>query len=499
MDSKKSEHSVGQETRNMAKHSLIYGIGNLLNKVVGFLMIPVYTRFLMPAEYGKLELVVLTTEIIGMLISMRISRAMYRFYFEYDRQQDKDAVISTSFFFLGTVGLGGIAIASLFAGMLSTHLLDSAAYRHYFIIAFVSLWFNTMVLLGSQYLQIQKQSLRFIMASALQLIISLAFNIYFVVFMKLGVLGVLLGNLAAAIAVAVLLTSAVLSKVGIRFSKDTLKEMLWFGLPLVPGAIANFAVLVSDRYFIKVFGSLTQTGIYSLSCKFGVLPHIFVTIPFFQIWSVRRFELLKSETADETMGRVITYFLLAISYVGLGLSVLSKDVIQLVADPKYWDAYRYIPLLVLSYIIFGLYNHFNVSILIHKKTKYISYIDMSNGALNVVLNIVLIQHYGIFGAVYATLLSYTLRIVVLYIVSNRIQKIYFEFGRAAKIFVTAAPVYIISTYIDSGSAITNLLLKCLLLAIWPVLLLCCRFFNSEERLGFRAAMAHRNLRALIGR
>jgi O-antigen/teichoic acid export membrane protein len=483
----------------MAKHSLIYGLGNMLNKVVGFLMIPIYTRFLVPAEYGKLELVVLTTEILGMFISMRISRAMYRFYFEYDRQEEKDAVVSTAFLFFGAIGLVGIGMASLFAERLAAHLLDSAVYRNYFIIAFVSLWFNTLLMLGTQYLQIQKQSLKYITVSAFQLIISLSFNVYFVVLMELGVLGVLLGNMIGAITVAVITSVAVLSKVGLRFSIKTLKEMLRFGLPLVPGALANFAVLVSDRYFVKVFGSLTHTGIYSLSCKFGVLPHTFVTIPFFQIWSVRRFELMKSATAEETMGRVITYFLLVITYIGLGLSVLCKDVIQIIADPKYWDSHRYIPLLVLSYIIFGLYNHFSISILIHKKTKYISYIDLSNGAINVLLNIVFIQRYGIFGAVYATLISYTLRIAVLYIVSNRIQKIYFEFGRAAKVLITAALIYVVSIFIDSGSTITNLFLKGLLLTTWPAVLFCSNFFNPGERANLRSILTYQKLRTLISK
>jgi O-antigen/teichoic acid export membrane protein len=319
------------------------------------------------------------------------------------------------------------------------------------------------------------------------------------VFSGLGVLGVLLGNMIAAITIAIIMMVTVLSKVGLRFSINSLKEMLRFGLPLVPGALANFVVLVSDRYFVKVFGSLAHTGIYSLSCKFGVLPHNFVTMPFFQIWSVRRFELMKSSTAEETMGRVITYFLMVITYIGLGLSVLSKDVIQIIADPKYWDAHLYIPLLVLSYIIFGLYNHFSVSILIHKKTKYISYIDLSNGAINVLLNIVLIQRYGIFGAVYATLISYTLRIAVLYVVSNRIQKIYFEFGRAAKILATATMVYVASMFIDSGSAITNLLLKGLLLTTWPAILFCSNFFNPNERVSLSSFLTYRKLRTLISK
>ena len=86
--------------------------------------------------------------------------------------------------------------------------------------------------------------------------------------------------------------------------------------------LPNFAVLVSDRYFVRFFDSLAAAGIYSLSYKFGLVAHNFITVPFFQIWSVRRFELLKNENAEKFMGKVITYFLFVLMFIALSLSVL---------------------------------------------------------------------------------------------------------------------------------------------------------------------------------
>ena len=489
--------SLGNESKQIAKHSLVYGLGNVFNRVVGFVMIPVYTRYLIPSEYGILELLSLTTEIIGMILSMRISRAMNRFYFEYDSIQDKNEVIGTAMLSFGAIGFIGLSFASLASGFLAETILDSSQFSHYFIISFSTLWFNTVVLMAFNYLQILKKSALFIILSSVKLIIALSFNIYFIVFLKMGVLGILYGNLIASGSLTIILVIPVLIKVGIRFSGNKLVEMLKFGLPLIPGAIANFIVLVSDRYFVKIFGSLADTGIYSLSYKFGILPHAFITVPFYGIWSIRRFELMKSENAEELMGKIITYFFFIITFVGLGISVLAKDAIHIMADPKFWDACRYIPILILSYIVFSLYNHFSISILIQKKTKYISYIDVGNGILNVALNILLIRSYGIYGAAYATLISYTIRISSLYTVANRLQKIYFEFGRVGKIFLSAGLIFTICSLITISSSLISLLVKFIIALLFPLFLYVLNFYTTNEITKFKSVIASRSLKAAL--
>ena len=489
--------SVGSESKLMIKHSLAYGLGNVFNRVIGFVMIPVYTRYLIPAEYGILELLSLTTEIIGMILSIRISRAMYRFYFEYDSIKDKNEVISTALVSFGAIGLAGLFLASLASGFLAENILDSARFSHYFIVSFVTLWFNTVVLMAFYYLQILKKSVQYVILSAIKLLIALSFNIYFIVFLKMGVLGILYGNLIASVSLTIILVIPVLIKVGIRFSGRKLIEMLKYGLPLIPGSLANFVVLVSDRYIVKFFGSLADTGIYSLSYKFGILPHMFITVPFFQIWSVRRFELMKRKDAEELMGKIVTYFIFMITFIGLGISVLAKDTIHLMVGSKYWEAHLYIPILILSYIIFGLFNHFSMSILIQKKTKYISYIDVGNGILNIALNILLIKSYGIYGAAYATLISYTIRISSLYIVANHLQKIYFEFGRVGKIFISAGLIFTICSLITVSSPLISLFVKFFIAFLFPLVLYFLSFYTTDEITKFKSVIASRSMKAAL--
>ena len=94
-----------QETKAVAHHSSVYMLATILNKVVSFLMIPIYTRFLIPSDYGIIEILGLTTDLIGMVISIGIASAMYRFYFDYDDVKEKNEVISTAMLSFGAIAL----------------------------------------------------------------------------------------------------------------------------------------------------------------------------------------------------------------------------------------------------------------------------------------------------------------------------------------------------------------------------------------------------------
>jgi O-antigen/teichoic acid export membrane protein len=82
--------------KNLTKHSLIYGLSGILSRSIGFLLIPLYTHYLTPADYGTLELLDLTSYIIGMLAAMGISNSVMRFYYEFSEQEMKDQVISVA-------------------------------------------------------------------------------------------------------------------------------------------------------------------------------------------------------------------------------------------------------------------------------------------------------------------------------------------------------------------------------------------------------------------
>jgi len=472
--------SLTKESKLVAKHSIVYGLGNLLNQGLAFFLLPIYTRFLTPHDYGVKELVGLSVDIIGTLLATAFSSAMYRFYFEYEDQENRKIVISTAIIAIGAIGMGGVAVLAPLSPLLARYVLDSRGLYSFFLIAFCSMWFQALVNLGFDYLRANHQSLRFVGLSFGKLLLAIALNIYFVVYLKIGVLGVLLSTLISSIALFGVLVIPLLVRVGFRFSRERFRDMLQFGAPVVISQLGAFVVHLSDRFFIKGFGSIADAGLYSLGHRFGTLPSTFISGPFNQAFQPRRFELFKKAESEQVFGRLFTYYLLVVMCAGLFISVLSRNIIMIMADSRFWGAYKIVPIIVLANIIFSLHYHLNMGILIAKKTKYLAYINFSNGAFILVLNYFLISRYGMFGAAYAALVAFIYKISLTYYLSSRHYKIHLEFLRIFKILFVSALIYTISVFIRIESVYLDGLAKVLLISTYPAVLYLVKFFYPEE-------------------
>jgi O-antigen/teichoic acid export membrane protein len=489
--------SVKSETKLLAYHSLIYGLASLFNRVIGFIMIPVYTRFFSPSDYGMLEIITITTQVIGLVASVGVTQSIGRFYFQYEDSKDRNEVLSTGIIAFSLCSLVVLLPMLSLSNTLSTWLLKSTGSSYFFVIAIGTIWFSTLNEIGFYYFRMLKQSIRFMVLSIIKLLVSILLNIYFIVVMKTGIIGVLYSTLIASVIFTIILLIPLLNKIGYHFSFFKLKEMLRFGLPLIPSSLANMVTLVSDRYFLRFLATLSDTGLYSLAYRFSTIPGYFIAYPFMQVWGVRRLEIYKVKNSEEIMGKVFTYFCIFIVSVGLAVCVLTKDIIEMMSDPKFWPAYKTVPILVLAQVIFSFFQHFNVGLLIKKKTQYFTYIDLTNAAVNLFLNYILISRYGVIGAALATLISYTLRVIMVYIITMPIYKIHFEYIRISKLFLAAGLVYAISTFLNTPVLWMTLGIKTLLLFLFPVCLLALRFFSKPEIEKFKHIVLKRQFNVIF--
>jgi len=474
--------SIKTEMGLLARHSAVYSLGTFMQRIVALLLLPVYTRFLSTHEYGIKELVGLSTDVIAILLATAISGALYRFYFKYEEDLDRNEVVSTAMLAIGTIGLLAVGVLVFFARTFAAMVLDDPDLYSFFLISFAALWFQSLNSIGYNYIKANKQSLKFVGLSFTKMVMTIGLNIYFVCVMKIGVVGILISNLIAAIVMTLVLIPPLVTRVGIRFSAAKFWEMLRFGLPLIPSQFGAFIVHLSDRFFIKEYVSIADAGIYSLGYRFGTLPGTFISDPFNQIFQPRRLEVCKQEDSEYVFGRIFTYFLLLILFAGLLVSVLTKEVLMLMAASEYWSAYQIVPLIVLANTIFSFHYHLNIGIIISEKTKYLAYVNFSNGVLVLLLNFLLIPRYGIFGAAWATLLSFIYKAAMTYYFSNKFYKIHFETTRVLKLVLVAGMVYLIAQSIEIDSVFLALITKfSLIFVLYPLGLYLTRFFSVQEK------------------
>ena len=464
----------------LSKHSIIYGLGAAIGQVVAFFLIPVYTRYLTPSDYGHLEIYQTTLSILVIILAMGLTSALFMSYFKYDDEERRKTVVGTAFIFLTGTSFLFLVILLALAGDFSRVFFGSTAYTFYFRVIFLTLFFNVGTAIAFSVLRVREQSKRYAIFALVQFLTSAGLSILFVVGLHRGVLGILEGGLIAIFLLYSLLLRDIIKNARLSFSIAQLKEMLSFGLPLVPAGLGVWIMTMADRYFLQFLSTPQELGLYSLGYKFGMVVQGLVVGPFSLAWGAFFWSVTKDKNAKEIYSSVFTYFTLVGMAVALVVSVLSKEALEVMAAPAFHGAYRVIPLIAVSYVLYGCYLILPVGINLEKKTKYLAATVGVGAVVNLGLNYLLIPSYGMMGAAVATLSAYLLLPVGTYFVSRRYYPIKYEWGRVAKIFVAAGLVYAGSLFVRNDSAMIAGLLKLLSLLGFPLLLLAFRFFKPEE-------------------
>jgi len=469
-----------KELKTLLRHSATYGFGDLLSRLIGFLMLPVYTHYLTTSDYGINELVGLTMEVIGIVLNLGIAGAINRYY--YDKEvRDPNLVVSTVFVgvpLLGFLVLGGL---SLFSAELAGLLLEGREQWIYILLALGTLWFNQTFHLIYAYLRVIQRSTAYVILSLLKLFLALSLNILFIVILEWGVLGLFVSNIISAGAFCILVFPWYLRKVGVRFSFQIAKRMLRFSLPIVPANLASLIVNASDRYFIRAFLTLSDVGIYGLGYKLGNVVFYLVRVPFMQIWDPRRYALYRQDAPLEFYARIATYFTGLMIFVGLGVSIFVQDLISVISPEEYWGAAIYVPAVALCYVIYALDHHVAFGILVKEKTEYWTYVNLVMGALNLGLNFVLIKRLGIWGAILATFLSLVFKITALNYISKKFFAIPFEWLRMASMLAIAMIVFFLSFFIHPATLIPSLFFDSALVLLFLWLLWVTGIIRRNEK------------------
>jgi O-antigen/teichoic acid export membrane protein len=477
---------VSSEIRNVGKHTLVYGIGIVLGKLASFLMLPVYTRYLTPADYGTLELLGTTIDVIGMIAGIGLASGVFKYYAEFDDPHEKNEVISTVA--LGTAGLALVTagIGILLSPVLTRLLLEPATPSSYFRLFFLIYFFNSTGGIPFQLLRAQQRSTLFVALNAAKLVAMLSLNIYLVVVLRMGILGVLVSNLVVSATLTLFLLTYTFRQVGFRFSWEKFRELSRFGAPLIVWSLGSFILTFSDRYFLNYYAGPAAVGIYSLAYKLGFLVSTFAVLPFNLVWDSRRYEIAKQPEAPWIFSRVFFYLSLMLGIVGTGVALFSRDVLTVMADPAFVPAYQVVPLILVAIVLQEWTGYCNIGLYLKNATRLYARSAVIGVVAVTVLNVLLIPRYGMFGAAWATVGGYAIRFAAVYLFSQSQYRLGYPWGPVLRLHAVFAAVLAVRFSADALPLGLSLFLSTVLMTL--ALLAVYEWFLTE---GERAAV--RNL------
>ena len=469
------------EIKNIVKHGSIYTVGIIISRIVSFLMIPLYTNLLAPSQYGILELLTLTIDVISTIVGIGMTAAVLRFYFKYDEESQRNSILSTAL--LGTMTLMGI---STLACMLSSRFISDLIfpgkdYVGYFRIMFLTMFVSGGIEIPMVYIRAKQQSRRFVIINLVRLTIQLGLNVLFLVRFHMGVVGILYAGLITSVLISIYLLVSTLRKTHVTFDMNIYRQMLVFGAPLLVSDISAFMLTFADRFFINYYGDLTSVGIYSLAYKFGMLISVLFIAPFQQIWSARMFDIARQNEGKIVISKVLTYFMIAALFISLGISVLSKDVLRIVSAKAYWSAYKLVPIISMAYVLNGIIYVVGVGILFKEKTKFTAISTVIAMAANILFNFLLIPPWGRVGAAYSTLISYLIRVVLIYYFSQKLFRVDYKWKQIIQVMVIYLALLAGSFVLNIHSVPISLLFNVLLVIFFALVIYSLGILDEREK------------------
>lgn len=470
-----------EELKRLFRHSIIYGIGSIISRIMGFLMIPIYTRYLTTQEYGIVEILDLVSYIATTVIIAGFVPAASKYYFSYKEDSDKNHVISSALIFTTLMSLIGSIILIVLSKHCSLLLFKTDSYTYYCQLSFIALFFEIFINIPFLYLRIKDASVLYIIVSIFRVFLGLLLNIYFIVFLHLKILGILYSAIIVGIVSSIYLIFYIIRCVGISFSYPKIKEMLRFGLPLIPADLGMYLLNYFDRFFLSYLCSLSVVGIYAIGYKFGMILSTLIGTPFTMIWVAFRFGIAERKDAKEIYARVLTYFEFIVIFFTLWLMVLIKDIMSIVVSKEFFDAYKIVPLIAISYFFFGANSIIRMGIYLEKKTKWMFATVWIPLVFTVIVGLVLIPKYNVIGAGIIKIFSFFFMTYITYFISQKFYPIEYEFKRILKMIGVALLIYGINSSIPSLPLFFSLTLRSMVVFMFPILLYYFNFYDKKEK------------------
>lgn len=408
-----------KRSRSFAGHAATYAVGNVARRVVGFAMLPIYTRFLTPADYGVIGLLTFALALFGPIIGARLGAAIPKFYFEASDARGRRAVIWGALGFTGAVSAVSVIALVLLRGVGSEILFGTREYALALGLFLITLLSEPIERVGMTYVRMTERSRLFLGFSMVKLVIQLGLNILLVVYLREGVIGVVLSAVSSSIVLGVVLTGYVAVHEAPTFDWQLTRRMVQFCWPLWLSGLAALYIGSSGAVYLRAFDTLGDVGRLQLGIKFAAVAGMLIWAPFFQHWEPMSFKYYKEEGGRRKFQVAFTVVSSLLFVGGLGISIFSAPVIRVMAAKSFYGAAAVVPILTFGFVLNSLRQFFIFSFFVTGNTKIHGLCQYGTALIITVAYVLLVPRFGLVGAAAAQALAFTVNFIYVRVLSRR--------------------------------------------------------------------------------
>jgi O-antigen/teichoic acid export membrane protein len=477
--------ALSAQIKRLARHSAIYGLGGIVSRILAVFLLPLYTRYLRPSDYGAIETLLALAAVLVTVLRLGISSAFFRFYFDAKDDAGRTLVVRTSFWFTMVSATAGLAAGVLLAAPIS-HLLFGTNDRASLVrAAFVGLWAQMNYEQLTSLFRVEERSVSFVLATLANLLVTVAATVVLVVGFHKHALGVVVGNFTGTLVVWAALLAYRRFQLGLQFDRSLFREMNRFGLPLVPSALALWAVNFIDRLFLVKLSSVREVGLYSIGVRVASAIVLLLTA-FRTAWPAFAYSIEDDAEARHTYGFVLTYLIFVASWLALALSLLSPWIVHVLTTPAFDPASRVVAPLSFAAVAFAGYIVMAIGVGRARRTQFNWVVTGAGAAVNIGLNIALIPPYGMMGAAIATVAAYLVMFLGMIANAQTVYRVPYQWRRVATAAGAAVALTVLGKLVHAPLA-----LAIGLTVVYPLVLFPLGFYLPAERQRLRRLLPAR--------
>lgn len=391
--------------KQLTKDSLIYSLGGMVSMVIGFFLIPVYTRVFAPSEYGIIELILTLNGFLMAFAILGTDSSQTRYFYDSEHKEHKREVVSTTLYFRMLWGAAVVGICMLAASIFNQLIFNGEVPNTYFYLAFLSALFGAVLSCIVAVYRLLLRPKPYLAITLSQSLLSASLIILLVVYFKQGVMGYLMGYAVSILVIIPVAAFLLRDYISLKFSGPLLAKILKFGIPLMPTGIAIWVISFADRFFLIQYTTLNEVGLYAVGAKFAMAIAL-ITGSFRLAWTPLALSVSKEPDAKAFYRNVAEVYLVGLSFIIVVLTGISKPLMIVMTQPDYYAGYTVIGILAYGAVFYGLYTISTLGVWLGEKTIFSTIAIFVSAGLNVALNILLIPMWGMIGAAIATLGAY---------------------------------------------------------------------------------------------
>lgn len=450
---------------NFLKAFLSFGLATSIEKLLGFIILPIYTKYFNTTEYGVIDMIGTILQVACIFGLLQLETSLQRYYYEYSKLKRR-LLVSTIYYWIGICSIiigGAIFLAS---GLLSKELFDSAEYSNLIKTVAIQLPLTNISMLGLILLRFEKENLKFLTVIIVKVVSTLMFVYIFVIFLNLGLKGVFIAQVCAIFCSTTLVTFYVRDQFIFRFSKLMSYKNISYALPQFPARVGSMVLGQANRFFMLGYLSLAAIGVYSVSMKLASSIQLFNTA-FIMAWAPFMHVQFKKKNNQQVFSSVFPLVVGGTFLCVCVISLFSVEMVKLLATEEYYSAAKYVGGLSLFFSLYIIKEVVDIGPKIKEKTKFLSFTFVLSVVVNIVSLFLLIQIFEIKGVVIAMIITNLFLVCLSWYISNKLYYIPFSISKFILLLMPTLFISIMMMYVEVSlkNRILIVLIVCLVFGI----------------------------------